>query len=200
MSTFEYLSVLFSVVVGLAVAQTLQGLLRVVRHWRTVRIYWPALIWTAAIMQWTIVFWWFSGSGLGGLSEWQLPGLLFVLAYGSALFFLLGLLYPDDMGATFDMRGHFWEIRSWFFGIFLGLGLLELADTYLKVLQGTSALRDTGAAAYLGFMAVWIGGAAVCLRSRDGRLVSAIGILFLLASLYVAYRYGWAMGADLNLT
>ncbi len=51
MSTFEYLAVLFSVVVGLAVAHTLEGLLRVVRNWRTTRIYWPALIWTAAIMQ-----------------------------------------------------------------------------------------------------------------------------------------------------
>ena len=199
MSTFEYLAVLFSVVVGLAVAQTLQGLLRMVRHWRTTRFYWPALVWTAAVMQWTIFFWWFSGSGLGGLTQWQLPGLLFVLAYGSALFFLLGLLYPDDMGSTFDMREHFREVRPWFFGIFLGLGFLELTDTYLKLIQGTSVLGDQGAAVYLTFMAVWIGGAVVCLRTRDDRIVSALGVLFIAVSLYVAYRYGWAMGADLDL-
>jgi hypothetical protein len=198
-TTFEYLAVLFSVVVGLAVAQTLQGLLRMVRHWRTTRFYWPALIWTAAVMQWAIIFWWFSASGLGGLTEWQLPGLLFVLAYGSALFFLLGLLYPDDMGSDFDMRAHFREVRPWFFGIFMGLGFLEVTDTYLKLIQGTSVLGEQGGGVYLGFMAIWIGGAAVGLRTRDDRIVSGIGILFLIASLYVAYVYGWTMGAQLDL-
>ncbi len=123
-----------------------------------------------------------------------------MLLYGSALFFLLGLLYPEDMGTAFDMRAHFREIRPWFFGLFLGLGFLELTDTYLKIWQGTSAVRDAGIGQYLGFMAIWIGGAVICLRTRDGRVVSAVGILFLLASLYVAYRYGWAMGSELNLT
>ncbi len=140
MTTIEYLAVLFSVVVGLGVTQTLRGLLRLVRH-RQTRVYWPALIWTAAVLQWTIFFWWFQGFGLVGLDEWHMTTLFFVLAYGSTLFFLLGLLYPDDMGADFDMRAHFEETRPWFFGVFLVLGMLDVADTWFKQVSGTSALE-----------------------------------------------------------
>lgn len=120
MTTFEYLGVLFSVVVGLAVTRTLRGLLRVVHHRKTIVVSWPALVWTAAILQWTLFFWWFSGLDLARLEAWRFTTLLFVLAYGSALFFLLGLLHPDDAGPDFDMRAHFEGVRPWFFGVFLG--------------------------------------------------------------------------------
>lgn len=99
MTTFEYLAVLFSVVVGLALAQTLRGLLRIVHHRKTIVISWPTLIWTAAIVQWTVFFWWFSGLDLVRLEQWRFPTLVFVLAYGAALYFLLGLLHPDEVGS-----------------------------------------------------------------------------------------------------
>ena len=143
MTTFEYLAVLFSVVVGLAVAQTLRGVLRIVQHRRTMHIYWPTLVWTAAVLQWTIFFWWFSAFGLAQLEVWRLTTLLFVLAYASTLFFLLGLLHPDDAGASFDMQAHFEDNRAWFFGVFLGLGVLDVADTLFKRATGVSSLEDS---------------------------------------------------------
>ncbi len=199
MTTFEYLSVLFSLVVGLAVAQTLQGLLRVVRHRRTATVHLPVLIWTAAVLQWTVFFWWFTGYGLVGLDEWHLTTLLFVLLYGCTLFFLLGLLYPDDIGANFDMGAHFEDIRPWFFGLFTALGLLDLADTTLKQLLGTSAWEGRSLVEYSVFMGIWIVGSGVSSRIRSGRLVGAIGLLVFLAGLYMTNRYAGAMGPFLDL-
>lgn len=190
MTTFEYLAVLFSVVIGLAVAQTLRGVLRIVQHRRTMRIYWPTLVWTAAVLQWTIFFWWFSAWGLAQLEVWRLTTLLFTLAYASALFFLLGLLHPDDAGASFDMQAHFEDNRAWFFGVFLGLGVLDVADTLFKRAIGVSRLEGRYLVEYAAFLGLWLVGAAVLLRVRDGRLQGALGVLYFLIALYMSMKSG----------
>ena len=198
MTTFEYLAVLFSVVVGLAVTQTLRGLLRIVQHRGTMRIYWPLLIWTAAILQWAVFFWWFSAFGLAQLEEWHLPILLFVLAYSSALYFLLGLLHPDDAGANFDMRAHFEENQVWFFGVFLGLGVLDVVDLWFKQVTGVSTLSGQSLVEYSIFLGIWILGAAVLLRRRDGRLLGVSGLLYFVFALYITIRWGGVLGPTLG--
>lgn len=186
MTTFEYLAVLFSVVVGLAVTQTLRGLLRIVHHRKTMAVSWPALIWTAGILQWTVFFWWFSGLDLARLEEWRFTTLLFALTYGSILFFLLGLLHPDDVGPDFDMRGHFEEIRPWFFGVFLGLGVLDGVDSAYKIANGVSELEGALLVQYLVFLGLWIVGAAVLLRIRSHAVAGLVGIAYLLFAIRLA--------------
>jgi len=102
-TTFEYLALLFSVVLGLAVAQTFEGLLRLILHRESVTVSWPALVWTAGVLQWAIFSWWSSGPNLVQVAEWRFTALLWALAYGAVLYFLLGLLYPDEIGEGFDM-------------------------------------------------------------------------------------------------
>ncbi len=188
MTTFEYLAVLFSVVVGLALTQTLRGVLRIVQHRRTMRIYWPTLIWTAAVLQWAVFFWWFSGTTLAQLQEWHVSTLLFVLAYGSAVYFLLGLLHPNDAGAEFNMKAHFEDNRVWFFGMFLGLGLLDVADTWFKLHSGISPLEGRNLVEYVAFLAFWLLGAAVCLWVRNAWFLGGVGVLFFLITLYISMR------------
>jgi hypothetical protein len=198
MTTFEYLAVLFSVVVGLGVTQALKGLLRIVQYRRTMRVYWPTLIWTAAVLQWTIFFWWFSGYSLVRLDEWRMTTLLFVLVYSSALFFLLGLLQPDDMAPDFDMRAHFEDTKGWFFGVFLGVGLLDVADTWLKQLSGTGASEGGFLVLYSSFLGVWILSAAVALRVRSDRVLGGLGVVYLIATLYFSNLYGVGPLLDLR--
>lgn len=185
MTTFEYLAVLFSVVVGLAVTQTLRGLLRIVHHRRTVRIYWPTLIWTAALLQWTVFFWWFTGLDFSTLGEWRFSTLGFVLAYGAALYFLLGLLHPEGVGEDFDMKRHFERQRSWFFGVFVGVGLLDLGDTSIKAAAGTLTMPEELVMVYAIFMAIWMLGGILCLVLRDGRVAGTAGIVYFLFTIYV---------------
>jgi len=185
-TTFEYLAVLFSVVVGLAVAQTLQGLLRVMLHRESVTVSWPALVWTACVLQWAIFFWWSSGLNLVQVREWRFTALLWVLAYGSVLYFLLGLLYPDDIGEGFDMRGHFERNRVWFFGLFLGLGLIDAADTWYKLANGL--WYGEHLVEYIAFLAVWLIGAGMSIRVRDPRFQVVTGLLFVAMTCYVAQQ------------
>jgi len=185
-TTFEYLAVLFSVVVGLAVAQTLQGLLRIMVHRESITISWPAVVWTAGILQWSIFFWWSSGLNLVQVREWRFTALLWVLAYGAVLYFLLGLLYPEDIGEGFDMRVHFERNRVWFFGLFFGLGLIDAADTFYKLANGL--WYGQYLAEYLAFLAVWLIGAGMSIRVRDPRFQVVTGLLFVAMTFYVAQQ------------
>ena len=198
-TTFEYFAVLFSMVVGLAVAKTLEGVLRIVQYRRTVKVSWPALLWTLAVLQWTIFFWWFTGYSLAGVEEWHFTTLLFVLLYSSALFLLLGLLYPHDIGPDTDLTAHFDENRQWFFSIFLGLGLLELTDMLIKRALGTSAVAGRGLTEYAAFMVMWIVGSAACLRPLARRTIVLVGVLMVLGGLYVWNHYAGVMGPSLTL-
>ena len=188
MTTFEYLAVLFSVVVGLALAQTLQGLLRLVQYRESVSVSWPALIWTAAVLQWAVFFWWFSGLNLAQAEEWHFSGLLFVLAYGAVLFFLLGLLYPNELGQGFDMRAHFDHNRPWFFGAFLGLGLLDVVDTWFKLANGLSSLSGRRLVEYIAFLAIWLVSGATAIRVKHAGFVGLAGLLFIVMTYYIAMQ------------
>lgn len=188
MSTFEYLAVLFSVVVGLAVTHTLAAILRIVRYRKSIRIYWPTFLWTAVVLQWTVLFWWFSGLDLVQLQQWRFTTLLFVLTYGSALFFLLGLLHPEDIGSGFDMRSHFEENQSWFFGMFLALGLLDAVDTSYKLANDFSTLGGPLLVEYVVFMSIWIVGAAAALRVRRDWYLVTFAVIHLLLTFHMATR------------
>ena len=48
------------------------------------------------------------------------------------IYFLIALLYPDKLEAETDFLAYFLENRRWFFGTFVALGVLDLADTWLK--------------------------------------------------------------------
>jgi hypothetical protein len=133
MDGFSYLVTLVSVVAGLGLTHALLGLARLVGARRSVRISGIHLAWTASIVLWLVYYWWFTFL-LTQIDAWTPWLLLFVLAYGAVVFFLIALLYPDRWEPNNDTFSHFLAERSWFFGTFVGLGCLDLVDTGLKVI------------------------------------------------------------------
>lgn len=179
MTVFEYLSALVSVVVGLAIAQTLRGLLRLVHHRTTAKWSWTPFIWTVSMMLWTVYFWWFT-FGLSQLDHWQMRDLFFVLAYGAALYFLLGLLFPDDVGDHFDMHEHFDATRPWFFGLLFALGVFELVDVWIKLSADMLQPSGLGWAYYFFFMATWLIGSGVAARVRRRSFQTGFAVIYLI--------------------
>jgi hypothetical protein len=58
MDSFGYLSVLLSIIIGLAVTQILQGLRVLMLSRETARLYAPSLIWTALLLLIATQMWW----------------------------------------------------------------------------------------------------------------------------------------------
>ena len=58
LDSFSYLSVLLSIIIGLAVTQVLQGLRVLMLSRETARLYAPSLIWTALLLLIATQMWW----------------------------------------------------------------------------------------------------------------------------------------------
>lgn len=137
MSGFEYLIALASVVAGLCLTRALSGLAKMV-HLRVraqIQISDIHIIWTANILLWLISFWWFTYT-LASVAQWTIPLFLWVLVYGALIFFLTALLYPDNLDANAGLLSHFMGTRQWFFGTFVALGVVDIADVWVKLHYG----------------------------------------------------------------
>ncbi len=182
MSAFEYLIALVSVVVGLAIAQTLGGLLKVIHHRESARAHWLPLLWTASLILWTIFFWWFTFNR-SEFTEVRILQLVFVLGYAGALYFVLGLLYPSDLSAGFDMRAHFEANRRWFYGALLVLGVFDVIDTTWAMTTGLNIPPP----AYVALLGNWVVGSSIGLWVTDRRYHYAYAIVF---AVLLVYHFG----------
>lgn len=116
MDSFSYLSVLLSIVIGLAITQVLQGLRVLMLSRETARLYAPSLIWTALVLLIATQMWW-SSFGLRDQDEWTfaLYGLILLQV---ALFYLAsGLVLPDLRPESIDLEADYFRNRRWFFGL-----------------------------------------------------------------------------------
>ena len=161
MSSFEYLGILVSVVLGLAITRLTAGASQSIKR-DDVRIFWVQLAWTFGIWLYVLAIWWGMVSW-DFLGEWPFPLFLFIMLYATLLYLLADALYPHRMPPGTDLEEHFYSHRRWFFGL-LALGaVLDLPETMLKESMG---LRPVPVL-YYPFVAAWFGMAVVGLVSSN---------------------------------
>ena len=131
MDGFGYLVMLVSVVAGLGLTHALSGMARIVQSRQDVRVSGVHLAWTGSILLWLVSYWWFTFL-FASIERWTVPLLIFILIYGSLIYFLIALLYPDKWASGENLLEHFIASRRWFFGAFVTLGILDIADTWVK--------------------------------------------------------------------
>ena len=116
MDSFSYLSVLLSIVIGLAITQVLQGLRALMLARGSARLYAPSLIWAAMMLMIATQMWWAS-FGLQDQREWTF-GIFGLILLQFGLFYLAsGLVLPDLDPARIDLERDYFRNRGWFFGL-----------------------------------------------------------------------------------
>lgn len=131
MSSFEFLSVLISVVVGLGMTHLLTGAGSLL-HGKNARLSRIHGTWTVFVFFFLVIYWWTVVFGWQEQETWNILLFLFVLVYGVLLYLLCVVLYPVMLPDVWDLQEHFLTLRGWFFGIWMLTLVAELADTYLK--------------------------------------------------------------------
>jgi hypothetical protein len=161
MDTFNYLSVLFSVILGLALIQILQGFRALMLARSRVRLYWPALIWAALMILILVQAWW----GMFGMStfrEWTFAMYAIVIFQITLMYLVAGLAMPDiPAEGIVNMREAYFAHKRWFFGLLA----LTVAATFLKDLITIGRIHSAWNAYYLEFFFVLTVVAAIT-RSR----------------------------------
>jgi len=183
MSSFEFLSVLISVVVGLGIANVLTGIGRLLHRHNELSMSITFVAWTLYIFNYMVIYWWTVVFGWQEWQNWNLLLFLFVLTYGILLFLLAVILYPTDMPRSWDPHKRFIEMRRWFFGILAALVLVEALDSYLKGHIGEFSTP------YYLLLSLWLAAAGIGWISENRRTHNVISVSVLVSQVaWVAYE------------
>ena len=127
MDAFSYLSVLLSIILGLAITQVLQGLRGLMHARARLRLYAPTMIWALALLVVFVQSWW-SEFGLRNHENWTFVGFSVVVAHSICLYMLAALMLPDVHAddENVDLRAHYYDTHRWFFAFVV---LAALAGT-----------------------------------------------------------------------
>jgi hypothetical protein len=132
MDLFEYIAVLTSIIIGLAITHILRGVARLIQHPETNRIYWVHLCWVGYLFL-IQVFWWWWEFRLGDIEVWTFQLYMFIVFYAVLVFLTSSMLFPDDLEGYDGYRDYFFARRTWFFGLLLLLLLTDVADSLPRV-------------------------------------------------------------------
>lgn len=117
MDAFSYLSVLISIILGLAITQILQGLRSLVINRRQIVVYWPSVSWAGLLLLINVQSWW-AMYGMRRRPEWTFVEFALVLLQVTVLYMLAGLVLPDvqsnDRG---NLKQHYYDQSRWFYSL-----------------------------------------------------------------------------------
>jgi len=178
MTAFEYLSVLLSIILGLAITQVLQGYRGLLLARSSVRFYWPTIIWSVLILLFACQAWWAS-FGLEDYSGWRFDTFLVILTQMALVYMGAAVVLPDvPDGAAIDLEAHYDAQRRPFFACLL----LAVAVSLIKDLMLEGSLPGPANVAFHVFMAL-MALLGLVLKRRGPQLALALAV----GAAFVAY-------------
>lgn len=183
MDAFSYLSVLLSIVLGLAVTQLLGGFAALVRARRRIAMYWPMPVQMAATLLITVQVWWAMFS-LREARHWTFAAFLVVLAQSIAVYLMAAFITPELSGdGPVDLREAYFREARWFFGTVLAALAISLAK---NLVMSGSFQTGLDLAGHIAFALV----AATGLISRNDTVHKVLAPLsLLLYGLYIGLLF-----------
>jgi len=146
MTVFEYLMVMTSIVLAVALTQLLRGMTEV---WRSKNRYWPHLAWTIVLAVITVQTWW-AFWDLHKIEDWTAYRFVIVLLFPVIIFLATAVLMPQRLEAHTDWRTYFLSQRRDFMvlmtilpvtGIVLTRVLLDLPFSHpYRIWQASTGL------------------------------------------------------------
>jgi hypothetical protein len=131
MTTFEYLAVLISIIVGLGITHLLGGVARFISNPNRYRLYWVHLVWTAYLFLYLAMFWWYQ-LWMNTVEEWTSLLYAFLVFCAVVLYLICAIIIPSDFPEDGDFREYFFSRRRWFFGLLLFWSILDTVDSLIK--------------------------------------------------------------------
>ena len=172
MDAFSYLSVLLSLILGLAITQLLQGLGALMRARGRVRMYWPVVALSVTLLISFVQTWW-AMFGLRHRQQWTFLAFSVVLLQTVFGYLQAALLSPEvPPEGEVDLRASYFAHARWFFAMVIAGTLTSLAKDL--VLEGRLPVPVN-----VGFHLFWIGlsvAAAILQRDWFHRLLAVLAL------------------------
>jgi hypothetical protein len=163
MDTFEYITALVAVVIGLAIADLGTSLHRLLRHRRIVRWDWVSPLAALLILAELFNLWWrwrgFSGSTTAAVVPYFVALILIYLAACSTL--------PDEVPAEgVDLREHFDQNRSYFWFVYATYVALIITLLSIRAHQHGATAADLLRKYYFDYPWIIVAYAMIFVRKR----------------------------------
>jgi hypothetical protein len=178
MNAFSYLSVLLSIVLGLALTQVLQGYRAILLAKGRVRHSVTVLIWSFLLIAIVAQAWWAS-FGLRDRTHWDFLSFAVILAQMGLIYMGAAVIFPDvPKSGEVDLADHWDRHRKTFFAFLLAM----LA---MSILKSISLDERLPARTDLLFHVLLAGIAGIGIPARSARLQLLIACAS--AALLIAY-------------
>jgi hypothetical protein len=182
--SFTYISVLLSIVLGLAITRVLLAFRDLILTRAKVKLYIPTLIWSGIALLIPIQAWW-ADFAMRKHPNWTFLALLVIMLQAISIYMIAALVLPDISGQSFvDLREHFFAHRSWFFGALLAAVVFSLLKD--PALNGHLPHPVDGAF-QIAFCAAAILAAIIRSEWFHKLLAPVMGLLFIV---YIAFLFG----------
>lgn len=173
MDAFSYLSVLLSIILGLAITQVLMGFRGLMQSRRRTIAYWPAVVWSVLILVIAVQGWW-SMFDLRRHQDWTFVEFAIVLGQTIVEYLLAALVLPDFAPReAVDLREHYYDHHRWFFGLLALLIVVSVAKSLVVYGQWPP---PADAAFHAAFLAMGVAGATTANR-RVHEALTLLGAL-----------------------
>ena len=183
MDAFSYLSVLLSIVLGLAVTQLLSGFAALVHARRRIAMYWPVPAQMAVTLLITVQVWW-AMFGMREVRHWTFAAFLILLAQSIAVYLMAAFITPEVAGDDpIDLREVYFREAPWFFGSILAALAISLIKN--RVMAGSF---QTGAdlAGHVVFAALALAG-VISRSDIVHKLIAPLSLIFY--AIYIALLF-----------
>ena len=181
MSSFEYLAVFVSLILGLGVTHILSGVGYTIHRRSEVEIDPVHTIWTISTFLILILNWWVFFQSRE-IADWTFARFLLIIGWAVAFYLMTVVLYPPGMTEGEDYGQVFEANRPWFLGLFIASSLIDIWQTALR-----GDLFDPPF--YLPFVGhlILVAGIGVVVKSRRYQIFLAwyilgIGLIWILSA------------------
>lgn len=131
MDAFSYLSVLLSIILGLAMTQILTSTGRMIRARERVVTYSPPIIWALLLLLIDVQMWW-SMFGYRTRTRWGFLEFLIILVQTICAYMLAAVVLPEEVPAEgADLQEYYERNSSWLFGFLIATVLVSIAKELL---------------------------------------------------------------------
>ena len=186
MDAFSYLSVLLSIILGLAITQILQGFRDLMQARSRLSLYWPPLLWAILLLVICVQEWWAMFSWRT-YPHWTFTDFSMMLAQTVATYLAAALVLPDVRGdEPIDLRAYYYANHRWFYA----LGAITVAISIAKdwVLSGHPTAPLSNLLALLLFIAIFTL-CAVTARERVHKTLAPVAAILLGAYIAVLFTH-----------
>ena len=183
MNPFEYLTVLYSIIVAIGVTQIIFAWRDMIRHRNQIEPYWLHTLWMGFGLLILIQMWWGDWE-LHLLPNWDYFSFLLVLSAPITLTLALSILAPALDGSTDrDLRVYYFHHHHWAFG-FAALYMIESVIGAVA-LRGEPLLGERSIMRLVGVVLL----TTLAVSGRERVHVGVLATTFVLHGLFVLTQY-----------